>query len=73
MIWSCANFSRTFDKKHKSAIGLKSETYVGIEDFLIAIKSDFSQATGKIPLLRDALNKVTSNGPIVGRDLAITL
>ena len=35
VIWSCANFSKTLDKKQRRATGLKSEQVDGTEVFFI--------------------------------------
>ena len=61
----------TLDKKHRIAIGLKSEVDEGVDVFFIATKRDFFHAAGKVPFLREVLNIVINKGPKVGSYLAI--
>ena len=54
-------------------MGRKSEQDEGTFNFFKAISSAFFQAGGKTPFFKDSLKSLTKRGPIVGRDLAITI
>ena len=63
---SCASFSRTFDKKNNSTMGLKAVVDDGTGTFLRALILDFFQADGKIPFNDEALSSLVRWEAIVG-------